>query len=140
MRASASAARALSCLARCPRKAAVKTIALLLVVPLAGCMSILRVNSEDPQVIVDKRVVGTQVGAFFQRYGPVRVREESSDGSMQFTWEGGRNHVPAGPRGPEESLCRLRVSTDKAGRILSAPIIRDGQGEKRVSRCVELFD
>ena len=117
-----------------------KIIALLLVLPLAGCMSILRVNSEDPQVIVDKRVVGTQVGDFFQRYGPVRVREESSDGSMQFTWEGGRNHVPAGPRGPEESLCRLRVSTDKAGRILSAPIIRDGQGEKRLSRCVELFD
>jgi hypothetical protein len=129
---------------RCAQPAAsestLKTLPLLLVLPLAGCMSILRVNGEDPQVIVDKRVVGSQVGDFFQRYGPVRVREESPDGSRQFTWEGGRNKVAAGPRGPEESLCRLRVTTDKAGKIVAAPIIRDGQGERRVSRCVELFD
>ena len=140
MAACASAARARRVRGSPLPKAAVKIILLSLVLPLAGCMSILRVNSEDPQVIVDKRVVGSQVGDFFQRYGAVRVREESLDGSLQFTWEGGRNKVAAGPRGPEESLCRLRVTTDKAGKIVSAPIIRDGQGERLVSRCVELFD
>jgi hypothetical protein len=139
MMASASAARA-GCARPAASESAVKILPLLLVLPLAGCMSILRVNGEDPQVIVDKRVVGSQVGDFFQRYGAVRVREEAPDGSLQFTWEGGRSKVAAGPRGPEESLCRLRVTTDKAGKIVSAPIIRDGQGEKRLSRCVELFD
>jgi len=121
-----------------PRKAAVKIIPLLLALALAGCMSVLR--GEDPQVIVNKYAVGVPVGDFFQRYGTPRVREEAPDGTLQFTWEGGRAKVAAGPRGPEESLCRLRLTTDRAGRIVSAPIIRDGQGEKRLSRCVELFD
>ena len=115
-----------------------KTIPLLLVLPLSGCMSMLR--GEEPQAIVDKRVVGMQVGDFLPRYGAVRVREEAPDGTIQFNWEGGRNQVAAGPRGPEESLCRLRVTADKSGRIVSAPIIRDGQGVRRPSRCVELFD
>ena len=115
-----------------------KIIPLLLALALAGCMSVLR--GEDPQVVVNKYAVGVPVGDFFQRYGTPRVREEAPDGTLQFTWEGGRARVAAGPRGPEESLCRLRLTTDKAGRIVSAPIIRDGQGEKRLSRCAELFD
>ena len=117
-----------------------KIIPLFLALPLAGCISTSVLRGEDPQVIVDKRVVGTQVGDFVQRYGAARVREEAPDGTIQFTWEGGRSNMAAGPRGPEESLCRLRVTADKTGRIVSAPIIRDGQGEKRLSRCVELID
>lgn len=121
--------------------AAVKTLAVstaLLALAACGIGPVLR--GEDPQVIVDKRVVGMQIGDFFQRYGAVPVREEARDGTMQFNWEGGRARVPAGPRGPEESLCRLRIAVDKGGRIVAAPIMRDGQGEHRLSRCVELFD
>lgn len=106
---------------------------------LVGCSVPSVLRGEDPQAIVDKRVIGMSIGDFFQRYGVVPVREEARDGSMQFIWEGGRARVPAGPRGPEESICRLRLSVDKAGRIVGAPIIRDGQGERRLSRCVELF-
>ena len=81
-----------------------KIIPLLLVLPLVGCMSILRVNSEDPQMNVDKRVVGMQVGDFFERYGAPRVREEAPDGTLQFNWEGGRNKMAAGPRGLREPV------------------------------------
>ena len=121
-------------------KAAVKALILpFLLCGLVGCSVPSVLRGEDPQAIVDKRVIGMSIGDFFQRYGVVPVREEARDGSMQFIWEGGRARVPAGPRGPEESICRLRLSVDKAGRIVGAPIIRDGQGERRLSRCVELF-
>ena len=107
---------------------------------LAGCSVPSALKGEDPQAIVNQRVIGMSIGDFFERYGRVPVREESRDGSMVFNWEGGRAKIPAGPRGPEESLCRLRLAVDKGGRIVSAPIMRDGQGERRLSRCVELFD
>lgn len=107
---------------------------------LAGCSSILRVNGEDAQAIVDKRAIGTSVGDFFQFYGPPRAREEANDGTLRFTWEGGARNVAPGPRGLEEMLCRLRISADKRGRIVTAPIVRDGKGERRLSRCAELFD
>ena len=121
--------------------AAVKILLLSLALSaLAGCSVPSALKGEDPQVIVNQRVIGMSIGDFFERYGRVPVREESRDGSMVFNWEGGRAKIPAGPRGPEESLCRLRLAVDKGGRIVSAPIMRDGQGERRLSRCVELFD
>lgn len=107
---------------------------------LGGCNTILRVNGEDAQSIVDKRAVGVSVGDFFDRYGQPRAREESNDGTRHFIWEGGITRAPAGPNGIEESVCRLRVSSDKAGRITEAAIIRDAKGERRLSRCAELFD
>jgi hypothetical protein len=107
---------------------------------LAGCGSLLHaVEGQDVQAIVDKRLVGASVGDFFQRYGGPFSREEAPDGSLAFLWEAGFGNVAPGPRGPEEKICRLRLSADKAGRIVAAPILRDGQGERGFSRCAELF-
>ncbi|MEP7057717.1 MAG: hypothetical protein ABI809_08095 [Caldimonas sp.] len=117
-----------------------KLIVSLIALGLAGCGAIARVNGEDAQAIVDKRVVGTQVGDFVQRYGGSHARDEGPDGTVHFTWEGGLTRVAAGPRGLEEMICMLRISANKAGRIVAAPIVRDGKGERRLSRCAELFD
>ncbi len=107
---------------------------------LAGCGSLFHaIAGEDVQAIVDRRVVGASVGDFFQRYGGPLWRDEAHDGSLAFLWEAGFGNVAPGPRGPEEKICRLRISADKAGRIVAAPIVRDGQGERGFSRCAELF-
>jgi hypothetical protein len=118
----------------------VKIAVLMLATCLAGCNTILHINGEEAQQIVDKRAVGISAGDFFQRYGAPYTREEARDGSLSFNWEGGLAKIAAGPRGLEEKICRLHISADKNGRILAAPIIRDAQGEHRLSRCAELFD
>ena len=107
---------------------------------LGGCESVLRVNSEDAQKIVDGKAVGVPAGDFFQRYGKPAIRREASDGTVSFEWEGGTVSVAAGVRGLEDKICRLHITTDKRGRIVTAPIIRDAKGERRLSRCAELFD
>lgn len=107
---------------------------------LAGCGSLLHATGgEAVQAIVDKHAVGASVGDVFQRYGGPLSREEAGDGSLAFLWEGRFGNTSPGPRGPEEKICRLRISADKAGRIVAAPIVRDGQGERGFSRCAELF-
>lgn len=121
-------------------KNAVKIYSSCCALVLAGCGSVLHVNAEDAQALVNQRLVGTSVGDFFQRYGAPGPREEASDGTLRFTWEGGARRVAAGPRGLEELLCQLRISADKSGRIVTATIVRDGKGEQRQSRCAELID
>ena len=119
-------------------KTAVLVPALLLA--LAGCQNLLRSPGADAQAIVDRRALGVSAGEFFQRYGPPRRREEASDGTLSFTWEGGLELVPAGVYGPEELICGLNITTDRRGRIVAAPIVRDGKGQRRASRCAELFE
>lgn len=111
--------------------------ALLLV--LAGCQNLLRSPGEDAQAIVDRRVLGLSAGEFFQRYGAPRRRDEASDGTLTFVWEGGLESMPAGVLGPEELICGLHITADRRGRIVAAPIVRDGKGQRRSSRCAELF-
>ena len=119
---------------------AVKIYASCCALVLAGCGSVLHVNAEDAQALVTQRLVGTSVGDFFQRYGAPGPREEARDGTLRFTWEGGSRRVAAGPAGMEELLCQIRLTADKSGRIVTATILRDGQGERRQSRCAELID
>jgi hypothetical protein len=107
---------------------------------VVGCQSILHFNDEDAQQIVDKHAVGVSAGDFFERYGKPRAREEHQDGTLEFIWDGGVVEMAAGVRGLEDKICSLRISTDKRGRIVSAPIVRDAKGERRLSRCAELFD
>ena len=107
---------------------------------LAACGTILHVNGEDAQAIVDRRALGMSAGEFFQRHGPPISRQEASDGTLTFGWEGGFERVPAGVLGPEEMICRLILTTDRSGRIVAAPIARDGKGTRRLSRCAELFE
>jgi hypothetical protein len=111
----------------------------VLVLALAGCAA-LGLHGEDAQPIVDKRLIGMPVGDSFQRYGKPTSRAESSDGSLAFDWSSGIAKVAAGPVGPEESVCRLRLSASRAGRIVAAPIVRDGRGQRQLSLCAELFE
>ena len=112
------------------------------VVPVAllvgACAS--RGSAEGSQAAVNARALGISAGDFFQRHGPPFSRLEKSDGSLVFDWAGGDTRVAAGPYGPEEKICRLLITTDKNGRIVSAEIIRDAKGERMLSRCVEVLD
>lgn len=106
---------------------------------LCACGTFSRGTVEGAQAEVDKRYVGTPVGDFFERHGAPLTRDESRDGIRSFLWEGGATRMAAGVRGLEEVLCRVRLTSDKAGRIISATILRDATGEKRYSRCLELL-
>lgn len=106
---------------------------------IGACSTLLPINGEKVQAIVDRRVVGVLVGDFFDRYGAPLTRHEALDGTITFDWEkAGRAIMGTGPGGPEER-CRLRITADKAGRIIAAPIVLDGLGQQRVSRCAEVF-
>jgi hypothetical protein len=117
----------------------VKLVIVLLVLALAACGSIFHFSGEDPQAVIDKRLVGMSIGDFVQRYGAPLTRNEGPDRSLAITWESAAPKIPAGPRGTEESICSLRVSTDPNGRIVAAPIMRDGRGERLLSLCAEIF-
>ena len=121
-------------------KLTVSLLALCLAPCLAGCQAIFHVNDEDAQAIVDKRVLGMSVGDFFTRYGAPSSRAEAKDGTLTFNWSTKSPNMAPGPLGPEESLCRLRLSTDRNGRIVAAPITRDGKGQRHLSICAELFE
>ena len=96
-------------------------------------------KGEGPQGVVNRRVLGLSSGDFLQRYGAPLTRSEAADRSLTFTWESEALRSPAGPYGAEESICRLRLTTDTQGRIVSALILYDGQSPRRPSRCAELF-
>ena len=104
---------------------------------LAGCGTFK--NNEESQAVVSKRIVGMQAGDFFQEFGPARSRREQPDGSALYAWESAMGPAPAGPRGPDERMCRLRVMADKRGRIESVSIQFDDPGRVSSSRCGELF-
>jgi len=114
--------------------------ALALAGALASCQTILHFNDEDAQLIVNRHAVGVSAGDFFQRYGKPASRVEAMDGTLTFLWEGGMVEMAAGVRGQEDKICRLQITTDKKGLIATAPIVRDAKGERRLSRCAELFD
>jgi hypothetical protein len=119
----------------------VKALIALLALSLGGCGSIFgRDPAKDTHAILDKRIVGMSVGDFFERYGAPLSRDEGRDGSLGFVWEGGLTKISAGPTGPEALICRLRLGTGKDGRISAVVVLRDGEGLRRLSRCVELID
>ena len=105
---------------------------------LGACAS--RGSVQPSQAAVNAKAVGLSVGDFFERYGRPLSRLERSDGTLVFDWAGGDTRVAAGPYGPEEKICRLLITTDTKGRIVSAEITRDAIGERSLSRCVEVLD
>ena len=102
--------------------------------------SVAATTAKTARKIVNQRALGVAAGDFFQRYGPPRSRDEALDGTLNFDWEGGSVSMPAGPVGIEDKICRLKITADKSGRIVAAPIVRDAKGVRRLSRCEELFD
>jgi hypothetical protein len=95
---------------------------------------------DEAQQVVNSRTLGVSSGDFFQRYGRPAKRYETPQGIYVFDWEGGTEHMAAGVIGQEDKVCRLRLTTDKNGRIETVEIVRDAKGERRLSRCAELFD
>ena len=104
---------------------------------LVACAS--RNEADTSQAAVNAKVRGMSAGEFFDRYGRPLSRVERADGTLVFDWSGGSERVAAGVYGPEEKICRLRITADRNGRITTAEIMRDGQGERQLSRCVELL-
>jgi len=111
--------------------------AAFLVVVLAGCGTFK--NNEAAQAVASKRLVGTPVGAFFEEFGRFRSRSEQPDGAVLYSWESAMGPAPPGPHGPDERVCRMRLFTDKRGRIESVSILLDDPGRVSISRCSELF-
>ncbi len=111
--------------------------AALLVAALAGCGTFK--DNDESQAVVSKRVVGTTVGDFFDEFGRFRNRTEQPDGSVLYNWESAMGPAPPGPHGPDERVCRMRLFTDKRGRIESVSILLDDPGRVSTSRCTELF-
>ncbi len=79
------------------------------------------------------------VGDFIERYGKPMSREEEVGGALSFNWQSARVSQVGGPYGPLISACRLRLSADRNARIVTATIVRDGDGQKRLSGCAEVF-
>lgn len=111
--------------------------AVCLLAALAGCGTFK--NNEESQAVVSKRIVGMPAGDFFQEFGRARSRSPQPDGSALYTWESAMGPAPAGPQGPDERICRLRVMADKRGRIESVSVQFDDPGRVSTSRCSELF-
>jgi hypothetical protein len=122
----------------CKTAAARAAATLLLLGAIAGC-SILK-NNVEAQALVDQRVVGMQVGDFFERYGRWSSRSEQADGSAEYGWVSAISAtVSAGVYGPDERTCTLRIVAAKNGRITLANILQDMPGRTSTSRCTEVF-
>ena len=116
-----------------------KAVWLLAAFGLAGCGSMSRSTTDEAQLVVNRKLTGMPVGDFIERYGPPRVREEALDGTLSFNWQSGVGTVAPGPLGLDERVCALRVTADKAGRIVAAQIRTDSVGRASLSRCSEVF-
>ena len=112
----------------------------LLALAIVACGSTQQSDATEAQRIVDRRAIGLSVGDFFDRYGPPSARLDALDGTLTFDWRGGEVGIRAGVRGIEDKICRLRITADKAGRITAATIMRDAQGQRRLTRCAQLID
>ncbi len=113
------------------------TCASLVLVLLGGCDLMKR--NQDALVVTNNRVLGMPVGDFFDHYGRPERRSELPDGALEFLWFA---PVVAGERGwqdADEHICKLRLTTDKRGRIAAVQILYDAQGTKSTSRCGEVF-
>jgi len=116
-----------------------RPLALTSAVLLLASACATRNQADTSQAAVNAKVVGLSAGEFFDRYGRPLSRLEKTDGTLVFDWTGGSVRVAAGVYGPEEKICRLKIAADRNGRITAAEILRDGQGERQLSRCVELL-
>lgn len=109
-----------------------------LLLAVAGC-GVFKGN-EEAQAVVNQRLVGTQVGEFFERYGRPRLREPQADGSADYSWISGTAATQySGYYGIDDRTCTMRIAAAKDGRIVSAAIIQDMPGRTSTSRCLELF-
>jgi len=122
-----------------PQTAALRAVAAAsLLLALAGC-SVFKTN-EETQAVINQRVVGTPVGAFFDRYGPAKRREQQADGTIEFAWISAITATPnSGYYGLDDRTCSLKIISGKDGKVITASIIQDMPGRTSTSRCLEIF-
>jgi hypothetical protein len=112
--------------------------AVSLLLALAGC-GVFKTN-EEAQAVINQRVVGTQVGAFFDRYGAAKRREQQADGTIEFAWISAITATPnSGYYGLDDRTCSLKIISGKDGKVIAASIIQDMPGRTSTSRCLEIF-
>ena len=108
-----------------------------LLAAVAGCE--LFKHNEEATAIINGRVLGKPVGEVFDRYGRATSRTEIAGGTAVYQWTSGIGPTAPGQAGPDERICRLRLTADKAGRVSGVEILYDAQGTKSRSRCGEIF-
>lgn len=112
-------------------------IACLLLAPLSGCEIFKK--SEVVQQTVSQRVVGMQIGAFFDRFGPPFKRTEQEDRSTVYLWISAVGPVAAGQLGEDDRTCTLRIVAGPTGKIVNADVAVDNPGRVSASRCGEIM-
>ena len=109
-----------------------------LLAAVAGC-SVFKTN-EEAQAVINQRVVGSPAGAFFDRYGAAKRREQQADGTIEYAWISAITATPnSGYYGLDDRTCSLKIISGKDGRIISASILQDMPGRTSTSRCLEVF-
>ena len=122
------------------RPAPIRAAAFALAVAIAGATGCGSLGSNtEVQAIVTQRAAGMPAGNFFDRYGPWKRRVEQSNGGTEYVWESTVGPTPRGALGPDDRICTLRISVDKAGRIEAAVVAVDNPGGSSGSRCGEIF-
>lgn len=105
---------------------------------LSAC-SLFSNPERDPQGVVNRKLSGMKVGDFVDRFGGTRVREENADGSVSFLWQSSLKQVAPGTMSPDDNLCRVRITADRAGVIVVSQIATDTVGEQSTSQCADIF-
>ena len=109
-----------------------------LLAAVAGC-SVFKTN-EEAQAVINQRVVGSPAGAFFDRYGAAKRREQQADGTIEYAWISAITATPnSGYYGLDDRTCSLKIISGKDGRIITASILQDMPGRTSTSRCLEVF-
>ncbi len=104
-----------------------------------GACSVFSNPERDPQGIVNRKLNGMKLADFVDRYGGTRTREEGSDGSVSFLWQSKLKFVAPGTMSPDDNLCRVRITADRNGRIVTSQIASDTVGEQSTSQCGDIF-
>ena len=112
-------------------------VAAALLVAVGGCA--LFKDNEEVQATVNRRTVGKPVGEFFDRYGRATTSTEIGNSTSIYNWVSDRGMTRPGPEGQDESICKLRLTVDKTGKVSDVQILYDAQGTKSASRCGEIF-
>ena len=112
-------------------------MAVIVLTILSGCEIFKK--SDGVQAIVNQRVVGTQIGDFFDRFGPAYTRGEQEDRSTIYLWISTVGPVPAGYIGLDDRTCTLRITANPNGKIVTAEVAVDNPGRTSLSRCGEIF-
>ena len=114
-----------------------RLVAVAVLVAVGGCE--LFKSNQEATAILNERVLGKPIGAFFDRYGRATAHTEVGDNTAVYNWISDVGMTRPGHEGQDERICKLRLTADKAGKVIDVQILYDAQGIKSASRCAEIF-